>query len=87
VETGFAILDPHLGCAPYVAGDVLTIGDAALFYAERWAPPRNIAMPVNVAVHFARMLTRPSVRKVRELWGESSDGCLRLQTQAKASNE
>ena len=71
VETGFAILDPQLGRSPYVAGDVFTIADAALFYAERWAPPRNIAMPVNVAAHFERMLTRPSVRKVRELWGES----------------
>jgi glutathione S-transferase len=40
VETGFAILDPQLGRAPYVAGDVFTIADAALFYAERWAPPR-----------------------------------------------
>ena len=71
VETRFAILDPQLGRAPYVAGDVFTIADAALFYAERWAPPRNIALPVNVAAHFERMLTRPSVRKVRELWGES----------------
>jgi len=71
VETGFTILDPQLGRFPYVAGDVFTIADAALFYAERWAPPRNIAMPVNVTAHFERMLTRPSVRKVRELWGES----------------
>jgi glutathione S-transferase len=71
VETGFAILDPQLGRAPYIAGDVFTIADAALFYAERWAPPRNIPMPVNVAAHFERMLTRPSVRKVRELGGES----------------
>jgi hypothetical protein len=44
LETGFTILDPQLGRAPYVAG---------------------------VASHFARMLTRPSERKVRELWGES----------------
>jgi glutathione S-transferase len=32
VETGFAILDPQLGRSPYVAGDVFTIADAALFY-------------------------------------------------------
>jgi glutathione S-transferase len=71
VQTGFAILDPQLGRSPYVAGEVFTIADAALFYAERWAPPRDIMMPVNVAAHFERMLTRASVRKVRELWGES----------------
>jgi len=71
VETGFAILDPQLGHHPYAAGDVFTIADAALFYAERWAPQQGIALPVKLAAHFEQMLARPTVHKVRGLWGES----------------
>ena len=71
VETGFAILDPQLGHHPYAAGDSFTIADAALFYVERWAKPQGIDLPVNVAAHFERMLARPSVHKVRQLWGEA----------------
>ena len=70
VETGFAILDPQLGRNPYAAGDGFTIADAALFYAERWASPQGITLPINVAAHFGRMLARPAVHKVRQLWGE-----------------
>lgn len=71
VETGFAILDPQLGHYPYAAGDVFTTADAALSYAERWAPQQGIALPVNLAAHFERMLARPTVHKVRDLWSES----------------
>ena len=71
VETGFAILDPALGRHPYAAGDVLTIADFALFYVERWAAPQEIELPINVAAHFERMLARPTVHKIRTLWGES----------------
>lgn len=70
VQTGFSILDPQLGRHDYAAGDTFTIADAALFYAERWAEPQEIALPVNVASHFLRMLARPAVQKVRQLWGE-----------------
>jgi glutathione S-transferase len=70
VEAGFAILDPQLGNHEYAAGDSFTIADAALFYAERWAGPQGITLPVNVAAHLARMLARPAVHKVRQLWGE-----------------
>ena len=70
VETGFAILDPELARQPYAAGGAFTVADAALFYVERWAPQGGIALPVNIAAHFERMLGRPSVRKVRALWGE-----------------
>ena len=70
VEEGFAILDPQLGRHPYVAGDAFGIADAALFYAERWAPGAGITLPVNVQRHYHRLLERPSVHKVRELWGE-----------------
>lgn len=70
VETGFAILDPQLGRQPYAAGDSFTIADAALFYVERWAQPQDITLPVNIAAHLERMLARPAVHKVRQLWGE-----------------
>lgn len=71
VETGLAILDPQLGRHGYAASDSFTIADAALFYAERWAAQQDILLPVNVASHFARMLARPAVHKVRQLWGEA----------------
>jgi glutathione S-transferase len=70
IETGFAILAPSLGRHPYAAGEVLTIADFALFYVERWAAPQGIALPINIAAHFTRMLARPAVHKVRTLWGE-----------------
>lgn len=70
VEQGFAILDPVLARRPYAAGDRFTIADAALFYVERWAPQQGITLPVNLQHHFERMLARPAVRKVRQLWGE-----------------
>lgn len=71
VEEGFAILDPQLGRHLYAVGDRFTIADAALFYAERWAPQMDITVPANVARHFERLLARPSVQRVRELWGEA----------------
>ena len=71
VETGFAVLDPQLARHDHAAGDRFTIADAALFYVERWAKPQGITLPVNVAAHFTRMLARPAVHKVRQLWGES----------------
>ena len=70
VEQGFAILDPVLARHPYAAGDGFTIADAALFYAERWAPQQGITLPVNLQRHFERMLARPAVHKVRQLWNE-----------------
>ena len=70
VETGFAILDPELARQSYAAGGAVTIADAALFYAERWAPQGGIVLPLNVAAHFGRMLARPSVQKVWALRGE-----------------
>jgi glutathione S-transferase len=48
----------------------LTIADFALYYVERWAAPQGIALPINIAAHFNRMLARPAVHKVRRLWGE-----------------
>jgi glutathione S-transferase len=70
VEMGFAILDTSLVQHDYAAGDEFTIADAALFYVERWAGAHEIALPVNIQAHFSRMLARPSVHKVMNLWGE-----------------
>lgn len=71
VEQAFAILDRQLGGRDFVAGDRLSIADAALFYVERWAPQVGIELPRNIAAHYQRMLARPAVRKVREIWGEA----------------
>ena len=71
VEQGFAILDPQLGRHPYAAGPAPTVADMALFYVERWAPPLGIALPVNVRAHYERMLARPAVARVRDIWGEA----------------
>jgi glutathione S-transferase len=70
IEEGFAILDPQLACGDYAIGDGFSVADAALFYVERWAPQQRITLPVNLQRHFDRMLARPAVRKVREIWGE-----------------
>lgn len=70
VESGFAILEPQLGRHTYAVSEAFTVADAALFYAERWAPKAGINLPVNVAAHLERMKARPAVRKVMELWGE-----------------
>ena len=71
VEMGFVVLDTSLAGRGYAAGDAFTVADAALFYVERWAGSRQIALPINVARHFQRMLARPSVHKVMKLWGET----------------
>ena len=71
VRKGFAILDEQLAGKAYVGGAAFSIGDAALFYCERWAPQVEVALPPNVAAHFDRMKARPSVRRALELYGET----------------
>ena len=70
IGQAFAILDRQLADRTHAAGETFTIADAALFYVERWAPSKNIALPSRVDAHFRRMLARPSVQRVRKLWGE-----------------
>ena len=72
VEAAFAILDNALGGKPYAGGDAFSIADAALFYAERWAPQVDIDLPSNIAAHFQRMRSRPSVRRALEAEGETA---------------
>jgi glutathione S-transferase len=71
LEKAFAILDGQLARRSFAAGSTFTIADAALFYVERWAPQQDIDLPPNLQRHFEMMLARPTVRKVREIWGES----------------
>ena len=72
VKEGFAILDRQLAGRTYVGGPRFSIGDTALFYCERWAPQVEVALPPNVAAHFDRMKSRPSVRRSLEVYGEAS---------------
>ncbi len=69
-EQGFAILEPHVAQGDYLGGRDFTIGDAALFYVERWAPQQGISLPVGLQAHYARMLSRPAVHRVMGIWGE-----------------
>lgn len=70
VEDGFAILDRQLAGRAFAAGETFSVADAALFYVERWAPQRDIALPPNLRRHHEAMLARPAVQKVRTIWGE-----------------
>jgi glutathione S-transferase len=69
VREAFAIIDSQLRSTPYALGE-FSIADAALFYVERWAPQQDINLPSKIEAHFRHMLTRPSVKKVRAIWGE-----------------
>ncbi|MCJ2011760.1 glutathione S-transferase family protein [Methylobacterium sp. J-076] len=71
IDQALAILDREMVGRPYVAGETLTLGDTALFYAERWAPQEGIALPPHLAAHFERMIARPAVARVRAVWGEA----------------
>ena len=71
VKEGFAILDRQLAGKTYVGGGSFSIGDAALFYCERWAPQVEVALPPDIAAHYERMKARPSVRRALEFYGEA----------------
>ena len=70
-EQALDILDRQMQGKPFAAGERFTIADSALFYAERWAPQVDIALPHNLAGHFERMTARPAVARVRAIWGEA----------------
>ncbi len=60
---GFHHIDKALADKPYLGGDHLTIGDAALFYVEVWAHRMKVDMPPKIVAHFDRMRQRPAVQK------------------------
>ncbi len=70
-EQGFAILGAGLGDKPYVVGEQFTIGDTALFFAERWCGQAGVTLPANIAAHFERVKARPAVQRVMKAWGEA----------------
>ena len=65
------ILDKQMAGKPFASGERFSIADAALFYAERWAPQSDIALPANLAAHFARVKARPAVQRVMQAEGEA----------------
>ncbi|WP_158918332.1 glutathione S-transferase family protein [Caulobacter sp. S45] len=67
---GLALLGEALGERPYLAGELFTIADSALFYAERWIAVAEVAAPANILAHFERVKARPAVRRTLEMWGE-----------------
>jgi glutathione S-transferase len=69
-ENGLKLLDKALDGKQFIAGDKLSIADAALFYISFWAAGRmKIALPPNVAAHYARMKQRPAVQRALEQEG------------------
>ena len=70
-EKGFAILGEALGDKPYIAGERFTIGDTALFFAERWCGMTNVKLPGNIQAHLERIKSRPVTQKVMQAWGET----------------
>ena len=64
------IVDAQLEGKDFLMGDRFTIADAALYYNEFWAV--DVAgwdLPPNVAAHFERMKSRPSVQASRVVEG------------------
>jgi glutathione S-transferase len=66
LDTSYAWLDSRMADHEYAVGDNFTLADCAaapaLFYAD-WVHPIGDAFP-NVAAYRARLLARPSVRRV-----------------------
>jgi glutathione S-transferase len=72
IEKGFAVVDKALEGKNYVAGDRLSIADAALFYVEYWGAKRvGMQLPKNCAAHFERMMARPAVQRALKAEGLS----------------
>ena len=68
---GLAIADAKLEGHPHGGALELSIGDTALFFVSRWAHAAGIALPPNLAAHFARMCERPSVQRAMAAEGLS----------------
>ena len=70
VEKGFAVIDEALEGKDYIAGKEFSPADTALFYVEFWAAKRlGMKLPANVAAHYDRMMSRPSVQRVMQQEG------------------
>ena len=63
IEAGFKQFDTALAGKEYLLG-TFSVADAALFFVEFWGAARlGLALPANVAAHFARMKARPAVAR------------------------
>jgi len=63
LANAFGLMDKALAGKDYLLGQ-FSIADAALFYTEFWATERlKVELPPNCAAHYARMKTRPAVKK------------------------
>jgi glutathione S-transferase len=70
MEKGLALMDKALEGKDYVAGNALSIADAALFYVTFWAAARmKMPLPKNVAAFYDRMKNRPAVKRTLEQEG------------------
>lgn len=67
----FEIVARDLGDRIWAAGDRFGVADAALFYVERWAPEKGVALPPALEGHLERVKQRPAVARVMEVWGEA----------------
>jgi glutathione S-transferase len=61
VARGFARVEAMLDGRDWLTG-TFSAADAALFYVCMWAGNFAIALPPNIAAHFARMKARPAVQ-------------------------
>ncbi len=61
--TGLEWLDAKLVGREFAAGGIFSVADAALVFIELWAGRANMALPANLAAHFARMKARPAVQR------------------------
>ncbi len=61
VVGGMARIDAMLAGREWLTG-TYSVADSALFYVCSWASGFDVALPPNVAAHFARMKARPAVR-------------------------
>lgn len=59
---GVGMLDSALAGKDWIAGPY-SLADAALFYVSNWSPRADVALPPNLAAHFARMKQRPAVQR------------------------
>jgi glutathione S-transferase len=66
---GLQVMDGALAGKDYAVGS-FSIADAALFYVEFWAVRRlQLPLPANLAAHFERLTSRPTVQRVLEAEG------------------
>ena len=60
---GMDLLERSLAGRDHAAGSAFSVADAALIFAENWAPRADYVLPPNLAGHFERMKARPAVRR------------------------